>query len=392
MKEALASDFPVAFLLPLQQKWRERIGKEAARRKWLAKREAIEPQISVLNERIFGRDAPQSQPPLMPEQTQFFKSRLAEEVRRLFWPPPPEASEELWFDLRDHEVKAIETQFASAAQFSGQTVRELTDAKTRADAVRGRVKEKLNTMGDSDATQTIQTEMNSVREQVGAVKAKLEEVQRDIEHENKVLQEIEGEITILDRECEKSGRGRQKEEVSKQYERAIEEYIGKAASQKAEEVEVGLNDLFMSMANCRDFIRQVRLNPHSYELQVYDTNGRERPIEAALSAGQAQVLAMSFVAALAKASGRILPFIIDTPLGRLDVNHRRDVTKEFFMKCGPQAILLSTPTEINNCVYDEVELDLLDMLLPKLARAYTLVQTGPEETVLEESYFGNQLG
>ena len=365
---------------------------EDARRKCLAKREAIEPQISVLNDRIFGPQAPHPQPPLSPERTEFFKNRLGEEVRKLFWPPPAEASDALWFDLRDHEVSVIRDQFRTAEHFSAQATRDLTESKARAEAIRVRVKERINLVADSEVVDGIQGEINELREEMGRLRAKTEETRNAISHERGHLEEIEGEITILNRECEKSGRDQQKEELSKLYEKAIEEYIERAAAQKAEEVECRLNSLFMDMANCRDFVRQVTLNPQTYELTVYDKSGRERPIEAALSAGQAQVLAMSFVAALAQASGRLLPFIVDTPLGRLDVDHRRDVTEHFFKKCDLQLILLSTPTEINNCVYDEVQLDLLDRLQPRVARAYTLVQTTPEETFVEEGYFGNEIG
>ena len=147
------------------------------------------------------------------------------------------------------------------------------------------------------------------------------------------------------------------------------------------------------MANCRDEIRELKLNRQTYEIEIVDKEGRRRPIENGLSAGQAQVLAMAFVGALAKASGRILPRIVDTPLGRLDVNHRRDVTRHFFIEnASPQTILLSTPTEINNCVYDNQPLRLLDDLRPHIPqRVATLVKKGPGQTLIESHYFGNKL-
>lgn len=391
LKGALGGDFAVAFLLPLERQWRERTASERARRKWLAKRDAIEPQISVLNEHIFGPSALQPDVPLSHVQAEFFRGRLADEVRKLFWPPPPEASDALWLDLRDHEISHIENQFASAASFSAQVIKELTDAKARADAIRGRVRERLGSISSSEVVASTQRELNDLREEKGRLRAKIEETQNAILHERSQLERIEAEITVLSRECEKSSRGQQKEELSKLYEKAVNEYIGKAAAEKADEIESYLNSLFLAMANSRNFIKEVKLDRRTYGLNVYDANGRERPIESALSAGQSQVLAMSFVAALAKASGRVLPFIVDTPLGRLDVDHRRDVTEHFFMKCDPQIILLSTPTEINNCVYDNVQLDLLDTLRPKVARAYTLVQGDPEETVIEQGYFGNDI-
>jgi hypothetical protein len=101
---------------------------------------------------------------------------------------------------------------------------------------------------------------------------------------------------------------------------------------------------------------------------------------------------MAFVGALAKVSGRILPRIIDTPLGRLDVNHRRDVTRYFFVaNAAPQTILLSTPTEINNCIYDNEPLRLLDELKPFTAKVATLVKVGHGQSNIQLNYFGNRL-
>jgi DNA sulfur modification protein DndD len=146
------------------------------------------------------------------------------------------------------------------------------------------------------------------------------------------------------------------------------------------------------MANCRDEVRELKIDRATYEIQIIDNGGKRRAIETGLSAGQAQVLAMAFVGALAKASGKILPRIIDTPLGRLDVNHRRDVTRHFFVEnSSPQTILLSTPTEINNCIYDSQPLRLLDDLRPYIARVWTLEKVAAGRTMVRSHYFGNKI-
>ena len=71
------------------------------------------------------------------------------------------------------------------------------------------------------------------------------------------------------------------------------------------------------------------------------------------------------------------------------MNHRRDVTQHFFLGDSPQTILLSTPTEINNCVYDGVPLKLLDDLRGHVAHAYTLERAGVGLARIVPGYFGN---
>ena len=50
---------------------------------------------------------------------------------------------------------------------------------------------------------------------------------------------------------------------------------------------------------------------------------------------------------LIKISQRPLPFIIDTPLARLDVKNRNNIVNNFFPNASHQIIILSTDTEID---------------------------------------------
>jgi DNA sulfur modification protein DndD len=50
---------------------------------------------------------------------------------------------------------------------------------------------------------------------------------------------------------------------------------------------------------------------------------------------------------LAKASGRPVPVVIDTPLGRLDGDHRDALVRRYFPDASHQVILFSTDEEVN---------------------------------------------
>ncbi len=80
-----------------------------------------------------------------------------------------------------------------------------------------------------------------------------------------------------------------------------------------------------------------------------------------LSAGEYLILGLSFMSALVSISGFQAPVIIDTPLGKLDAEHKDHITSmlpEFL--AGTQLILLVTPTE-----YDEkVRKNLAKFLIP----------------------------
>lgn len=66
-------------------------------------------------------------------------------------------------------------------------------------------------------------------------------------------------------------------------------------------------------------------------------------------------MAVSILWGLSRASGRSLPAIIDTPLGRLDGQHRAKLVKNYFPKASHQVILLSTDQEIDEHLYTKIQ-------------------------------------
>lgn len=63
------------------------------------------------------------------------------------------------------------------------------------------------------------------------------------------------------------------------------------------------------------------------------------------SAGQKQILAVSFLASFLKTSKRNLPIIIDTPLAQLDTNNTKTFCTSFLSEFTNQALILATDKE-----------------------------------------------
>lgn len=101
-------------------------------------------------------------------------------------------------------------------------------------------------------------------------------------------------------------------------------------------------------------LQSVRIDPSTYELTLIDAVGNQLSAER-LSAGERQLLAVSIVWGLTKASGKPLPAVIDTPLGRLDGNHRQRLVDTYFPNASHQVILLSTDEEIDHRYFTRLE-------------------------------------
>jgi DNA sulfur modification protein DndD len=97
----------------------------------------------------------------------------------------------------------------------------------------------------------------------------------------------------------------------------------------------------------------IKIDAETYAVELTGLNGR--PLSSKeLSAGERQLLAVALLWGLARAAGKPLPVVIDTPLGRLDRSHREHLLDRYFPAASHQVILLSTDTEIDEIAYDRL--------------------------------------
>lgn len=111
---------------------------------------------------------------------------------------------------------------------------------------------------------------------------------------------------------------------------------------------------FQSITRKHKMFERIEISPVDYRLALFDHDGNQVPSHQ-LSAGERQLLAVSILWGLSRASGRMLPAIIDTPLGRLDGQHRDKLVKNYFPKASNQVILLSTDQEIDKTLYGKIK-------------------------------------
>lgn len=147
----------------------------------------------------------------------------------------------------------------------------------------------------------------------------------------------------------------------------------------AERLERLVLESFTHLLRKRSLVKDLKINPATFNIELTGSNGKPLPFDR-LSAGERQLLATSLLWGLAKASGRPLPTIIDTPLGRLDSSHRRHLLERYFPVASHQVILLSTDEEV-----DEASLHRLKR---HIGRSYTLAfDEKQHSTVINPGYF-----
>lgn len=162
---------------------------------------------------------------------------------------------------------------------------------------------------------------------------------------------------------------------------ALGEYKQVLIEKKIHDLQSVASEYFNLLSRKRTLHRQVSIHPVTFEVSILDNQGRTiRKQE--LSAGEKQIYAVSMLWALAKVSGRPLPMIIDTPLARLDNDHRALLSRHYFPKASHQVLILSTDTEIDERHFA--------MLRPAVARSYELAfLPDHNRTEIRPGYFGD---
>jgi DNA sulfur modification protein DndD len=151
--------------------------------------------------------------------------------------------------------------------------------------------------------------------------------------------------------------------------------VGRNVSQ----IERLILESFQQLLRKESLISEIKIDPQTYAVELRGSDGKKLSTKR-LSAGERQLLAVSMLWGLARASGRPLPAIIDTPLGRLDSSHRTHLIERYFPYASHQVLILSTDEEINQHYYEKLK--------PWIGRSYRLsFDDSSGATRIETGYF-----
>lgn len=161
--------------------------------------------------------------------------------------------------------------------------------------------------------------------------------------------------------------------------RILEAYAVELQRRKTGTLGATITKCYKQLANKKNLIQEIVMNPETLDMQYLDEKGDEVSKES-LSAGEKQLMVIAILWALALCSKKKLPVIIDTPLSRLDSQHRTSIINTYFPNASDQTIILSTDTEIDQNYYE--------MMKNSVGDEFTLVYSEEtKSTSIKKGYF-----
>lgn len=131
----------------------------------------------------------------------------------------------------------------------------------------------------------------------------------------------------------------------------LQEYRIRLQRQKIGILATTMTQCYKKLANKKNLIERIVMDEVTLDFSYMDYNGEQIP-NSSLSAGERQLMVISLLWALAICSKKELPVIIDTPLSRMDSNHRVSLITTYFPQASKQTIILSTDSEIDEHYYE----------------------------------------
>lgn len=161
--------------------------------------------------------------------------------------------------------------------------------------------------------------------------------------------------------------------------RIVDAYTIELQKRKTGTLGKTITECYKKLANKKNLIQEIVMDPETLDMQYLDENGNVVSKES-LSAGEKQLIVIAILWALALCSKKKLPVIIDTPLSRLDSQHRTSIISTYFPNASDQTIILSTDTEIDHNYYE--------MMKESVGDEFTLIYSEEtKSTSIKKGYF-----
>jgi len=242
----------------------------------------------------------------------------------------------------------------------------------------------LSNAPNDDEMGPLISKLNILHKEQGMLENEINHLESKVTTQNTYLKMINSKIRNIVADQYKDKSSGIQVQLATKVQKVLDEYILKLKEKKLQLLEVYLLEELQRLLHKENLITKVTINKASFEITLYDKDENAIPKEL-LSKGEQQMFATGVLLALAKTSGKPLPFMIDTPLARLDISHRDNMIEKFFPYASHQVVIFSTDSEISEEYYQQ--------LSPHLSRSYAMQYLPAEgKTKQHLGYFWNDKG
>ncbi|GAB2664206.1 DNA sulfur modification protein DndD [Vibrio panuliri] len=288
-------------------------------------------------------------------------------------------SAELLLDISDRQANTIDYQLSNLSQ---ESFSRFDEARARLQNVEEEIDNASNNIARAPEQEQVQELFADVRaldkkkeKLIIEYHALLEEAKRELRQALETARQIQ---KLHDKNKDQSHKDQSISNAQNSI-LLLEKFGEQLTKARVKQLENEFVQSYKKLARKEDLQLSASINPASFDVELIDEHGIKINRKA-MSAGEKQIYAISILEALGRTSGRKLPIIIDTPLGRLDSHHRDKLVENYFPTASHQVVILSTDTEIDR--------NYTSLIQDDIARTYEICFDGTtKSSTLKEGYF-----
>lgn len=248
------------------------------------------------------------------------------------------------------------------------------------------IERKLKTIPDEDAVKPFLDEVCDLQGQCEALERERRRYEEEWKRANHEKERKQAELARVRRQAVDLELAATEAARVAEYARAtrpiLKAFRQRIVEKHIETIQQSVLESFRQLIRKRHLVANIAIDANTFAVELKTEDGATVSPER-LSAGERQLLAVSLLWGLAKASRRPLPAVVDTPLGRLDSSHRGYLVRRYFPKASHQVLLLSTDEEIRG--------HYLDALTPAIGHLYLLEFDDVDQTTrIKKGYFDRE--
>jgi DNA sulfur modification protein DndD len=354
---------PFAMLAEVGVKLEQALDRERKTANWTAAKEATYPQARKLTNQLFGEDSEKTNPELTESQKQALSSRLLILWESLFVPPPSDILLETMHEM----PTTVEGEARRVLRESrGQVANDLRGLLDRRERLANRLRsldQELNRIPEGDPNEDLFRELANINQTIGRLNEKRSELEDRMEKYRNEINECERRVSQIAELVDAADNARRQLDLCRKIRLVIQDYLDRLTRKKVSTLAKNVEQMIQKLVRKEDLVSKLEIDPKDFSVTLYGRDGAKLK-KGDLSAGEKEIYAICLLWGLAKTSERELPIVIDTPLSRLDSDHRKAIVQKYYPSAGPQVIILSTDTEVDKEYYQ--------LLIPSVERTFLL--------------------
>lgn len=309
---------------------------------------------------------------------------LTRSLRAVLKDPPSRSSERGFDHLSLMERGRLLSWINSAIREAAPEAKRIGDRLEKATRRLQQIESALAQAPTEDALRLTVAEVNDAHKNMGAAEQEAKTIDEEVNRLTRELADVDRKLERLSGKVKEGDQAQERAATVKRSQAALKQYLISVTELKLRQLEREVTQCFGAICRKGDLVNEIRIDPESFEITLLDRHGHRIPKER-LSAGEKQVFAVALLWALGRTSGRPLPVIIDTPLARLDSDHRRLLLERYLPSASHQVLVLSTDTEVDEAAFSALE--------PYVSHAYHLrYDHGERCTTADAGYFWSKDG